>query len=200
MNWKERIRVVSDRLFDLAGLESPGRNQAPYKLDNDIKRVLAHLAASDGTYTRLLRALESGVLRVSAEGSEYLALLQDTSGRVKIDLSTFDESAFLSFPIGCVVATPIWAAKAPTSGDVHTATGTATSSFSLGSAGERCVYVGPMDREVLIYNSEVEGGAEWIVGQFAAGAHDPQYFHTRYRWLDFVNAGAAVDVAVVWWE
>lgn len=200
MNFKERIRVISERFLDMAGFTSSPRNQAPYKFSNDLQRAIAHLAAFDGTYSRLLRTIESGVLRVQTEGSSHLPFQQGDTGHIKIALHLIGTAAAKTFPLGVIVSTPLWAAESPAGNAVHTATGGSITSVDFLSVKERCVYVGPMDREVLLYDSYDPGNEDDVIGQFAVGAHDPQYFHTKRQCLDFDNAGTTVDVAVVWWE
>jgi len=109
MNFKERVRVISERLLDMAGFPSSPRNQAPYRFSNDLQRTLAHLAATDGDHSRLLQALASGVLRVQAEGSEGVPFHQSAAGTVSVRVSEYGGRIAITFPDGCIVATPLWA-------------------------------------------------------------------------------------------
>lgn len=199
MNWIERIRVVSDRLFDLAGLESLGRNQAPYKLDNEIKRVLAHLAATDGTRTRLLRMLESGVLRVSAEGSGLAPFMQGSDGSIVSKIIFAPGKFLLDFPERCALVTPVWGAQSPDVSVFHTATGVSTTSYDFNDIVDRLVILGAFQENINIYASASAGAKTTPLAAFTVGSAEPQVVHSGDRWLDFENAGSDKDVLIRAW-
>jgi len=85
-NFRERSRIVIDRLLDIVGLTPPGfENQAPYRFGNELGRVLAHLVAQDGSRSRLVKLDANGRLEAKVYGSRNLPIGQLASGRVIFD-------------------------------------------------------------------------------------------------------------------
>lgn len=199
MNFRERIRVFSERFLDMAGFTSSPREQSPYRMSNDLQRSLAHLAAFDGQYSRLVRALESGVLRVSAEGNKNIPLGQDISGPLDVNLRLVHGLSIDVFSGGTLVTLPIWGGETPGHAILHTATGASTTTYDFVDATNRCVLVGPVKRDLVVYESETPADLTRPLCAFTTESGEPRIGHTAYRYLDFVNAGADVDVLVRAW-
>jgi hypothetical protein len=64
----EIIQALYDNRLDLAGMERDPQYVGSYRLTNQMVRALAHLAGTDGTFSRLLRCGEDGALWVTWPG------------------------------------------------------------------------------------------------------------------------------------
>lgn len=199
-NWRERIRVLTDRVFDLAGLPTSPRNQAPYRVSNDLQRTLAHLAASDGVNSRLLRALESGVLRVSAEGYDEVPFSQGASGEIRSLMTNVSGVVVIDNPIGIPIVSPLFGAHQPAGEEVLSLGASGTTTHDFLSVDVRIVRVSCYGADIVVYDSDSSGGkdrARMLTGTF--GVTD-NAIHCRGRYLDFDNPGCDVYPAVItWW-
>ncbi len=199
-NWKLRIRAVTERFFDLAGFPSSPRNQVPYRLTNDVQRSLAHLAGFDGKHSRLLRLLETGVLRVSAEGASGTSFLQTSRGEMRVGLFDGDGLPYLCFPAGClVVSRSVEVVPQTAGGDINESV---LDEMDFGTVAARTVEIsvapGGTDAVIEIGSRTISGLGGVPLYALAKGSFVRVQWEWQYMYI--VSSTGDAQLRVRWWN
>lgn len=112
-NWQERLRILVGKTLELVGVDGRPQDQAPYRLSNDVQRVLAHLAATEGGKTALLEKVANG-LKVEIYGSrDGIPVYLGSAGQVMTEPMGSEGKQFMTVCEGTLITTPVEAGINP---------------------------------------------------------------------------------------
>ncbi len=199
-NWKLRIRAVTERFFDLAGFSSSPRNQAPYRVSNDVVRALAHLAGHDGTHSRLLRCDEGGrqQIRIASSVGECDAFVD--YGALQVTVKRVGVSIVVNKPSGCMVVSPsAEVLKQAAAGDVIEGV---LNEMDFGTVADRIVEIsvgpGGTDAVIEIGSRTISGVGGVILYALAKGSFVRVQWQWQYLYIHSVTGDGVVYVR--WWN
>lgn len=106
MGWDHKTQRIRQQMLDLmiAGRD-PGF-LGDYMTDNTLMRALAHLVATDGNFSRLLRCTSGGVLRTILEDAAGDVLAIESDGDLNVRLKDYLGNALTSILAGALKVGP----------------------------------------------------------------------------------------------
>jgi len=198
--WRERIRLITDRLLDIAGLSDPDQDQRPYQVGNDLGRTLSHLVAQDGEVSRLVRLDDNGRLEIKNFGNKDLPLYQDSSGRPLVSLDRCNNYPIPTVPNGVMSIMPYIQTHLPT--DAATLDLSVAQHIDMATKTDRiCRITGRFaGTEPYCLVSDGSGAAAPVNKLGYVDTYAPLVVFSEEQFLLFGSATNDGTVTATWWE